>query len=654
MRLNSKAFSLIMVLTLLTSGSVKSAFAASTGTSPPVAATSANLSNAHLTFDDEFSGGTLNTAVWSPFFPANQTFGSQTFLPDEYQMLAGGGLQLRADKRVYKNKIQGGGAVTTFGAFNQTYGYFEMKAKMPKGNGMWPAFWLLPIDQSWPPEIDILEWLGSQPTVDWVTLHMPNVAQVASTCKGPDLTLDYHTYGLIWRPDQLTWTIDGVKCYSITTNIPSKPMYVTLNLALGGWDKPVDATTPFPSVFDVAYVRAYQFADMAPEVLPDYQFGKTFVKNKAGQVLAAGATVSPGDVLTISATMITGNNPITGMSAGVSIFDYLGNTAFANAYYSSPAAIPANSSKSFDMTVTLPATMTPGIYNVALNLSGSGDSKWQWSAQQVYIDAGCKTANGLSANTCLTALTPIADPTAPQTPPPVTAPVTVPIVSPVTPVAGPDTLVLNVAEDAYLGDAQFTVAVDGKLVGGTQTATALHKNGQSQNVNLTGNFGAGPHTVAVNFINDAYGSAAGQDRNLYVNTITLDGQQNVVNNTQYSGGAVNYAIKAATQDTLILNVAEDAYKGDAMFSVSVDGKPLGTTQTVTALYKAGASQDITLTGAIGSGTHTVAVTFLNDLYGHGPRTDRNLYVNALTANGKKTQVNSALMANGTKTYSLTF
>ena len=86
-----------------------------------------------------------------------------------------------------------------------------------------------------------------------------------------------------------------------------------------------------------------------------------------------------------------------------------------------------------------------------------------------------------------------------------------------------DTLVLNVSEDAWQGDAQFTVSVDGARVGGVQTATTLHSSGKTQPLTLTGNFGAGSHSVAVSFINDAFGGAANLDRNLYVQSVSLDG-----------------------------------------------------------------------------------------------------------------------------------
>lgn len=86
-----------------------------------------------------------------------------------------------------------------------------------------------------------------------------------------------------------------------------------------------------------------------------------------------------------------------------------------------------------------------------------------------------------------------------------------------------DTLTLLMSEDAYQGDAQFTVKVDGKQIGGTQTVTASHTAGQSQAFIVTGRFPPGPHTVSIAFLNDAWGGTPATDRNLYVNSASLNG-----------------------------------------------------------------------------------------------------------------------------------
>jgi len=111
-------------------------------------------------------------------------------------------------------------------------------------------------------------------------------------------------------------------------------------------------------------------------------------------------------------------------------------------------------------------------------------------------------------------------PTGGGTTPPVTPPVPP---APVTTGTRSDTLVLGISEDAYQGDAQFTVSVDGKQLGGTFTTTALHSSGVSQSFTFKGDWTPGAHAVVVNFLNDAWGGSAATDRNLYVNGITYDG-----------------------------------------------------------------------------------------------------------------------------------
>ncbi|MBV8524300.1 MAG: matrixin family metalloprotease [Acetobacteraceae bacterium] len=91
------------------------------------------------------------------------------------------------------------------------------------------------------------------------------------------------------------------------------------------------------------------------------------------------------------------------------------------------------------------------------------------------------------------------------------------------PAPAPDTLVVTMAEDAWQGDAQFIATLDGNVIGGPQAVTASHSAGDAQNFTFQGNFGPGPHELAISFINDAWGGTSSTDRNLYVNGLTYDG-----------------------------------------------------------------------------------------------------------------------------------
>jgi len=215
--------------------------------------------------------------------------------------------------------------------------------------------------------------------------------------------------------------------------------------------------------------------------------------------------------------------------------------------------------------------------------------------------------------------------------------------------SGPDTLALQVSEDEYLGNAQFTVSVDGHQIGGTQTTTALHAAGRTQTFNVLGTFAAGSHTVTVDFLNDAYGGSPSLDRNLYVDGATIDGS--VVSGatlTEHFQGPQTFSFQApgtsgsgmpapvtigSGPDTLALQVSEDEYLGNAQFTVSVDGRQIGGTQTTTALHDAGQTQTFNVLGTFAAGNHTVTVDFLNDAYGGSPSLDRNLYVGGATIDG---------------------
>ena len=224
--------------------------------------------------------------------------------------------------------------------------------------------------------------------------------------------------------------------------------------------------------------------------------------------------------------------------------------------------------------------------------------------------------------------------------------------SPVTVSSGPDTIALKLSEDAYLGNAQFTVSVDGVQVGGTQTATASHAAGADQMFNVEGTFGTAAHTVGVTFLNDAWGGP-GLDRNLYVDGMAYDGTT-VANGTAalYSNGTAALAIPssgATASDTLTVSMSEDAYAGNAQFLLTVDGRQVGGTLTATASHALGQTAAMTFTGSFGTGAHTVGVTFLNDAYS-GPGLDRNLYIDAMTFDGKAVAgAASALYWNRTQT-----
>jgi beta-glucanase (GH16 family) len=156
------------------------------------------------------------------------------------------------------------GMIANWRGFAQTYGYFEARAKMPAGWALWPAFWLVPADKSWPPEIDVFEVVGSEPHRIAMGIHFSDPgdgAHRSTTCRVelPSSTSHFHTYGVLWERAQLTFYIDRRAVLQMDTPPDlHKPMYLIANLAVGGkMVGKADARTPEGARFELDYITAY-------------------------------------------------------------------------------------------------------------------------------------------------------------------------------------------------------------------------------------------------------------------------------------------------------------------------------------------------------------------------------------------------------------
>lgn len=165
----------------------------------------------------------------------------------------------------------------------------------------------------------------------------------------------------------------------------------------------------------------------------------------------------------------------------------------------------------------------------------------QSQADNLFKDMGAIRSH-LEMVTNNTASTPAGggDHSAPSTPTTTTPVTTAPVTTPTTPVATPSTggtaqpsvslgsgsdqLLLKISQDAYNGNAQYTISVDGKQIGGVQTAQSLHGSGKSDLISVRGDWGQGNHDVAVKFLNDAWGGSDAKDRNLYVDSASYHDQ----------------------------------------------------------------------------------------------------------------------------------
>lgn len=244
-----------------------------------------------LTFEDDFSGTELDRRTWKTSdYWGNQTLPGndelQCYVPDAFQV-DDGILQIVAQRQqipqdacfAAETDLEfTSGMISTAGCnryddrakcealdqFAQRYGYFEMRARFPAGKGFWPAFWLLPAEGEWPPEIDIVEWLGDATRTAFFTFHYIDEGEQkkkGGRFDGPDFSQDFHTFAVDWQPEQIIWYVDGVERFRVNDkNVPDQPMYLIVNMTVGGhWPGRPNESTAFPSVMEVDHVRVYEW-----------------------------------------------------------------------------------------------------------------------------------------------------------------------------------------------------------------------------------------------------------------------------------------------------------------------------------------------------------------------------------------------------------
>jgi beta-glucanase (GH16 family) len=220
-----------------------------------------------MVFDDDFNGSALDERKWTTAFPWGRDRSNvgelQFYAPDAFT-LDRGNLQIIAKPTPNGSHAYNSGLISSHTSFAPEFGRFEIRCKLPRGKGLWPAFWLLPLDTSWPPEIDVFEALGQETETVHLTAHWLEGGehrQKGTEYTGPDFSRDYHTFAVEWTPESLVWFVDGVKRHQVSGQSPRGPMYVLANLAVGGdWPGAPDASTQFPAAFDIDYIRAYESA----------------------------------------------------------------------------------------------------------------------------------------------------------------------------------------------------------------------------------------------------------------------------------------------------------------------------------------------------------------------------------------------------------
>ena len=241
-----------------------------------------------LVWYDEFNGSSLDTTKWNVLMRETSKHNElQYYIPEEVYP-ENGILRLRSSKRNYGSQEYTSGRLDTRGKCAPVYGRFVIRARLPRGQGMWPAHWLYPQNRNWQmeyimaeavangkesmipeerpwySEIDIMEFLGHETGVIYGTLHYYTFDGQKRTSSGTwrsstDYTAGFHVYALEWEPDSIRWYIDDQLIHSTVNGIPHTPHYLILNTAVGGrWPGNPDSTTVFPQYHDIDYVRIYQ------------------------------------------------------------------------------------------------------------------------------------------------------------------------------------------------------------------------------------------------------------------------------------------------------------------------------------------------------------------------------------------------------------
>lgn len=186
-----------------------------------------------------------------------------------------GYLIITAKKESYKGSGYTSARLLTKNKFDQAYGRFEARMRLPWGQGIWPAFWMLGADidsNPWPGagEIDIMEYRGQNPTIMLGTVHGPGYSGGQSISKSYELKNDrfdtgFHVFGIEWGPEYINFYVDDVLYNQITpADVPgewvfNKPFYILINVAVGGsFVGSPDSETVFPQTMLVDYVRVYK------------------------------------------------------------------------------------------------------------------------------------------------------------------------------------------------------------------------------------------------------------------------------------------------------------------------------------------------------------------------------------------------------------
>lgn len=214
-----------------------------------------------LIFKDDFNGTTLDSSIWSIVDESSGPNNELQAYDATCVAVNNGILELTAQtdsKGGYKS-----GKIDTKEKLELISGRIDVRMKLCKGQGLFPAIWLLHegYDTNQYMEIDIMESLGHHPEMIYGVLHMRNNRNVREYSTFlVDTPLQYHVYSVEWDKSRVRWFVDGIQYHSVTMELPEPPMFLIINLAVGGnWPGSPAPETTFPSSIYVDYVHVYSF-----------------------------------------------------------------------------------------------------------------------------------------------------------------------------------------------------------------------------------------------------------------------------------------------------------------------------------------------------------------------------------------------------------
>jgi uncharacterized protein (TIGR03437 family) len=339
-----------------------------------------------LVWSDEFNGvaGSLpNPTYWTYDLGTdccgNDELETYTNAPENAHMDGLGHLDIHVENP--SAGVYTSARIKTEGLYGVEYGRIEARIKIPFGQGMWPAFWMLGnniTSVGWPTcgEIDIMENVGFTPSIAYGSLHGPNNYNATAQYQlpnGQQLSNDFHTFAVEWSPLQIAFYVDG-SLYETDLgsgagsgwvfNVANNPFFIVLNVAVGGdWPGSPNSTTQFPQDMLVDYVRVYQAANVAG---PAINAGGVADASTYGPALAPGSLASIfGTGLaaaTNSSTFDTAAGAYSENASGVQVFV---NGAASPLLYLSPEQI--NFAVPWDSLVGTPLNVEVMLNNVLSN-----------------------------------------------------------------------------------------------------------------------------------------------------------------------------------------------------------------------------------------------------------------------------------------------